>query len=145
MLNTCPECGTILSEDTSCQTIFEGFLVLEFSDPDYGEVHVLTVACYMIQYGRYSDEALLWIRDKLRAHLEGSLPVDVIRRQAGRETGQAKRTWPVIRVPDARPLTKIAWTMTIADVAAGYRDAASDCALVKRWASITVQEMQPWL
>lgn len=60
--NTCPECGATWLEDSTCQSVFDEFLVLEYSDPAYGEVHFLTVVCFMIQHGRYSDEALVWIR-----------------------------------------------------------------------------------
>jgi hypothetical protein len=56
----CAECGAVLPEGETCQTIFESFMALEFSDLAYGEVHFLTVACYMIQHGRYGDEVLAW-------------------------------------------------------------------------------------
>jgi hypothetical protein len=125
MPHPCPGCGAVHREDTSCQAVFASFLALELSDPGYGEVHMLTVACYMIQHARCSDEVLLWIRDKLRAHLEGGLPVDAIRRQAGREAGQRSRTWQINRPPGARPLPTIAWTMTIADVGGANHDATS--------------------
>jgi hypothetical protein len=138
----CPDCGALLAEDT-CRAIFDEFLVLEFSDPGYGEVHMLTVACFMIQHGLYSDEALVWIAQKLRATLEEGLPAEKIRRQAAREAGPGARTWKVTRQPGARPLPKIAWSMTIVDVAAHYQDAIRYCTAVTRWARSTLQEMQP--
>ena len=141
--NTCPECGAVLLEDNSCQAIFGSFLVLEFTDPAYGEVHMLTVACYLIQHGRYSDEALSWIEQKLREHLEEGVPAEQIRRWAARETGQSRRTWKIIREPDAPRVPKVAWSMTIADVAAKYQDANSYCELVRKWARITLGEMKP--
>ena len=58
MRSTCTECGAALDE-TTCQSIFDSFLVLEFSEAAYGAVHMLTVACFMIQYRRYSDEGLV--------------------------------------------------------------------------------------
>jgi hypothetical protein len=70
MPNTCSECGAVLQDESSCQEIFDSFLALEFEDPAYGEVHFLTVACFMIQHQRYSDEALAWIAQSLRAYLE---------------------------------------------------------------------------
>ena len=144
MTHTCPECGAALSGEASCQSIFDTFLVLEYTDPAYGEVHFLTVACFMIQHGRYSDEGLAWIEQNLRLYLEEGVPIGRIRRQAARETSQAKRTWKVTRQPGEPPLPKIAWSMTIADVAAKYVDAASYCDLVKQWARSTLREMGPF-
>ena len=145
MPTTCPGCGAALDGESTCQSIYDAFLALEFSDPAYGAVHMLTVACFMIQHRRYSDEALVWIEKQLRDHLERSVPVNEIRRQAGEETEKGKRAWKVTRRPDDRPLPKIAWSMTVADVALKYRDAETYCDLVRRWASATVVEMKPWL
>jgi len=144
MSTTCPECGAALGENSSCQSIFDQLLVLEFSDPAYGEVHMLTVACFMIQHGRYSDEAMAWIERQLRLNLEGGIPPEQIRQQAARLADQGRRTWRVVRQPGVAPLPKIAWSMTIADVAAQYRDAESYCELVKKWARLTLLEMSPY-
>lgn len=145
MPNKCPECGASLSQDSSCQSIFESFLVLEFTHPGYGEVHLLTVACYMIQHSQYSDEALAWIEQKLHEFLEDGISARQIRQVAAKEAAQAKRTWKVNRQPDARRLPKIAWSMTIAEVASSYQDAESYCELVKKWARTTLKEMRPLL
>lgn len=145
MTNTCPECGASLPDGTTCQTIFDEFLVLEFTDPAYGAVHMLTVACFMIQHGRYSDEALAWIAAQLRASLEQGVPADQIRREAARRVDQTTRTWKVTRRADASALPKIPWSLTIADVATDYRDAASYCALIRAWATRTLAEMPPLL
>jgi hypothetical protein len=145
MTTTCPECGAALGEYGACQEIFDAFLMLEFSDPGYGEVHMLTVACFLIQHGRYSDAALTWIARQLRAYLEEGIPAGQIRQQAARETGQARRTWKVIRQPGARPLPKVEWSVTIADVAAHAQDAESYRDWITRWARATLREMQPLL
>lgn len=144
MLNhTCPECRAVFKEDLSCQSIFDQFLVLEFTDPGYGEVHFLTVACYMIQHGRYSNEALAWIQQKLSDYLEKGLTAGQIRTQAVAETGPQARNWKVTRQAEDPPQRKIDWSMTIADVASKYQDAASYCKLVTQWARTTLQEMKP--
>ena len=145
MSPNCAECGANLSEGVSCQSIYESFLVLEYTDYGYGEVHMLTVACFMIQHRRYSDEALIWIEQKLHDYFERGIPVDQIRRRAEIETDQTRRAWKVIRQADAPPLPEIAWSMTIVDVAANYQDAQSYCELVERWARITLHEMKPLL
>jgi hypothetical protein len=145
----CPECGAVHRDENSCQAIFDSFLVLEFTDPGYGEVHLLTVACFMVQHGRYSDEGLAWIEKTMRLHLEGEVPLEKLRRQAARETRQDARAWKVTRRPTDPPLPPIPWSMTIADVAAQYGAAAQDALtyreLVKQWARTTLHEMKPWL
>jgi len=97
----------------------------------------------MIQHGRYSDEALIWIEDKLRAYLEDGTPIEQIRKHAGRGAGQDRRTWKVTRQPGTPPPSKVSWSITIADIASNYQDAGSYCKLVTQWARITLQEMKP--
>ena len=145
MANICPECGGILKENKSCQDIFDSFLVQEFSDPAYGEVHMLTVACFFIQHERYSDEALTWIEGKLHQYLYEGISPDIIRQRVGKEAQQQNRTWKVTRQPSSPPLPKISWTMTIADVFKKYQDAESYCKLIREWATKTLHEMKPLL
>lgn len=140
---TCPECGAILQGNLTCESVFNEFLNLELTSAAYGQVHLLTVACYMIQHGRYTDEALLWIEKRLRDYLEKGLPVERIRQQAAYETSQNQRTWKATRRPDDPPQAYIPWSMTIIDVAAQYRDPDSYRQLVEEWARRTLSEMQP--
>jgi hypothetical protein len=144
-MQICQECGASLHDASDCQTIFDSLLVLEFSNPAFGEVHMLTVACFMIQHGRYSDEGLIWIEKQLRAYLEAGISPLHIRRQAAREVSQTVRNWKISRQPGARELPKINWSMHIADVSAKYQDAATYCELVRQWARITLAEMKPLL
>lgn len=143
MPDICPECEAALQNGVTCQSIFDDFLVLEFTDPEYGAVHFLTVACFMIQHGRYSDEGLIWIEKRLRDHLEKGVPVDQIRRQAAGEANQSIRKWNIIRRPGDSPQMKIAWTMTIGDVASKYHDAASYRAFIQQWGRSILAEMKP--
>lgn len=141
----CPDCGAAYADTDTCQSIFDEFLVLEFTDPEYGVVHMLTVACFMVQHRRYSDAGLRWIERQLRAYLESGRSQEQIREQAASETDQRQRTWKVTRQPDEPPLPPISWSVTIADVADNYQDAASYRQWVHRWAQATLQEMKPWL
>jgi len=141
MTSTCPECGALLPAETSCQAIFDTLLNLEYSDPEYGQVHLLIVACFMIQHGRYSDEALVWIEQTLRDYLEGGMTIAQVRHKAARETRPGRRLWKVNRSPGAAPLPRIAWSMTIADVASSVQDASSYRLGVEQWARLTLQEM----
>jgi Family of unknown function (DUF5946) len=142
MSHTCPDCGAIYPDDDTCQSIFESSLVLEYSNPDFGQVHFLTVACFMIQHERYSDDGLLWIYRTLSAYLDEGLTPEQLCRLAALDTQDGKRTWKVTREVGAPPLPRIAWSKTIADVALNYQDASSYRALVEAWARATAREMQ---
>lgn len=145
MPETCPECGAVWKDGRTCQAVFDEFLVLEFTDPGYGAVHMLTVACFMIQHGRYSDEGLRWIAQRLSENLEQGITAGQIRAQVAGDVGQDRRGWKVTRRPGDPPQAKIPWSMTIIDVAGSYHDAASYRAQVAEWARRTLKEMQPLL
>jgi hypothetical protein len=124
MSERCAECGAVLSEGSTCQTIFDEFLILEYTNPAYGQVHFLTVACFMIQHGRYSDESLTWMQSMLRAYLDEHLTAQQLYQRAARGTNNTIRTWKVTRLAVAPPLPRVAWSMTIADVAQSMQNPA---------------------
>ena len=137
----CSLCGAPPLNGKDCETIYNEFLVLEFTDPGYGEVHFLTVACYMTQHGRFSDEGLAWIKEKLRLHLEEGLSVAAIRDENRDAVSNQNRAWKVTRPPEAPPAPTVGWSMTIADVAKGYIDASTYRTLITEWAKTTLAEM----
>ncbi len=141
----CGACGAPLEDNLTCESVFNEFLALEMTDPEYGAVHFLTVACYMIQHGKYSDEALVWIEQRLRDYFEKGIPAGEIRKRAEMETSQDKRTWKVIRQKSDPPQAKIPWSMTIIDVANQFHNAEDYRELVRQWAVMTLAEMQPLL
>ena len=139
----CPDCGAVHIGGTNCQDIFNRFLVLEFSDPAYGKVHFLTVACFMIQHNRYSEDGLVWIYRLLKTYLAGDISLRQLRRRAAASAGNRKRNWKINRLPGEKLPPKISWSMTITDVAVKYQDAESYCQLVMKWAHLVQTEMQP--
>lgn len=142
----CPKCGAVLKDgQLTCQSVYDEFLALELTDAEYGEVSLLTGACLKIQHGQYTDEALVWIEQRMRDYLEKGVPTEQIRKQVLKQTGQLGRAWKVTRSLGDPPQAKISWSMTIVDVASGYRDAGSYCELVKQWTRVTLQEMKPLL
>ena len=147
----CPECGADWTGGSTCQSVFDEFMGLEFYDTGYWAVHMLTVACFMIQHGRYSDAGLAWIEKQLRVNLDGEMTQEQIRASAAGEVSQSQRDWKVTRRPDEPPLPKIPWSMTIVDVERelmnyqGTDDAARYQELIKQWARITLKEMRPLL
>ena len=69
---SCPECG---AADNLCQSRFDEFLVLEFTDPGYGAVHHLTVTAYMLQHSsKLTREGWLHERELLREFLVENKP-----------------------------------------------------------------------
>jgi len=140
MSETCAKCGAALPEEKTCESIYGEFLALEFTDPGYGRVHFLTVACYMVQHEGYSDEAYVWMQSALRNYLEEGVTTELIRQDAAQGPG---RTKGIRRRADAPPLPKMAWSMTIADVAAQMVDAESYCKLIEQWGHFTLKEMGP--
>lgn len=140
-MDTCPECRSILPEGETCQSLFDQFLVLEFTDPGYGAVHFLTVACFMVQHGRYSGAGREWIKDKLRAYLEEGRTIEQIRADAGQSASQDRRDFKITRQPGDPPPPVIAWSMTIADVAQQFEGPESYRELIVQWARVTLKEM----
>lgn len=141
MSERCAECGAVLPEGKNCQALFGECLSFEYTNESYGQVHFLTVACFMIQHGRYSDEALAWIQPMLRVYLEGQLTAQQIRLQAAMDIDPI-RQWKVTRQADALPLPRIAWTMTIADVTQNLQSPERYCEKVKQWARATLQQVE---
>jgi len=141
----CPECGAIHSQETNCQTMFDSMLVLEYTLPDYGIVHPFTVGCYFIQHALYSQEALIWIEHILSDSIKFGVPSRYMMQNMSKATEGVNRSWKILRKANAPRQTKIAWSMTIADVATNYHDAGSYCELVRMWAHTTFNEMKPLL
>ena len=112
----CPECG---APDNLCQTRFDEFLVLEFSDPGYGAVHNLTVATFMLQHSsRLSKEGWLYERDLLRDFVVKNKSPELIRKQNKDRVDSGKRTFK-FKSKDGKPvISKATWMKTILDVRA---------------------------
>jgi len=143
--NSCPECGAILTDELTCESVFNKFLALEFTDVEYGAVHLLTVACYMIQHNQYSQEGLIWISQTLDDYLIKNIPVEKIRKQTSQAASREHRNWRIRAQKGKLHPVRIPWSMTIIDVASQYHDADSYRNLIKKWARTTLQEMQPLL
>lgn len=141
MEDHCPHCGAVLVSENSCEDLFNTFLALEFSNSEYGKVHLLTVACYMIQHQQYSDEGLIWIYRQLTRYLNESVPTEYIRREAGWETNNRQRTWQVGRKPGAAALPEIRWEITIQAIPPYAGDPEQYCQAVTNWARATVNQM----
>ena len=132
----CPECS---APETLCQTRFDEFLVLEFTDAGYGAVHHLTVTAYILQHSsKLTREGWLHERELLREFLvENKLPA-FIRKQNRDLVDSGKRTFK-IKSRDGKPvINKTSWTKTILDVRTV--NAEVYCADVSAWARAVLDE-----
>ena len=132
----CLECG---APETLCQMRFDEFLVLEFTDADYGAVHHLTVTAYMLQHSsKLTREGWLHERELLREFLVENKPPAFIRKKNRDLVDSGKRTFK-IKSRDGLPvINKTSWTKTILDVRT--ESAEVYCADVTGWARAVLDE-----
>ncbi len=133
---TCPECGAV-----DCQSRFDEFLVLEFTDPGYGSVHHLTVAAYMLQHSsKLTREGWLHERGLLREFLVENKPPAFIRKQNKDLVDSGKRTFK-IKSRDGKPVIhKTTWTKTINNVRT--ENAEVYCEDINAWARAVLEEAE---
>jgi hypothetical protein len=137
-MSNCPECG---AADRLCQTRFDEFLILEFTDAGYGAVHHLTVATFMVQHSsRMTREGWLYERDLLRQFLVEKKPPALIRKQIKDRVDSGKRTFKFKSRDGVPVIDKTTWRRTILDVRA--EDAEVYCADINAWARATLEEAE---
>ncbi len=134
----CSECG---APESLCQTRFDEFLVLEFTNAGYGTVHHLTVTAYMIQHSsKLTREGWLHERELLREFLVENKPPAFIRKQNRDLVDSGKRTFK-IKSRDGKPvINKSSWTKTILDVRT--ESAEVYCADVSAWAMAVLEDAE---
>ena len=134
----CPECG---APETLCQTRYDEFLALEFTDAGYGAVHHLTVTAYMLQHSsKLTREGWLHERELLREFLVINKSPVFIRKQNRDLVDSGKRTFK-IKSRDGLPvINKTMWAKTILDVRT--ENAEVYCADVSAWARAVLEESQ---
>ena len=132
----CPECG---APHISCKTRFDEFLVLEFTDADYGAVHHLTVAAYMLQHSsKLTREGWLHMRGLLHEFLLENKPPKFIRKQNRDLVDSGKRKFK-IKSKDGLPvINKSKWEKTILDVRT--ENAEVYCADITAWARAVLED-----
>jgi hypothetical protein len=134
----CPECGAV---DKLCQTRFDEFLVLEFTDPGYGAVHHLTVPTYMIQHSsKMTREGWMYERDLLREFLVENKTPAMIRKQIKDTVDSGKRTFKFKSRDGAPVINKTTWTKTILDV--HMENAEVYCENINAWAKSVLEETE---
>jgi hypothetical protein len=134
----CPECG---ARDGLCQTRFDEFLALEFSDLRYGAVHNLTVATFMLQHSsRMSKEGWRYERDLLREFIVEKKSPSLIRQQVKDSVDSGKRRFTFKSKDGVPVIQKSTWTKTILDVRA--ENAKVYCEDINAWARSVLEEAE---
>jgi hypothetical protein len=134
----CPECG---ATEGLCQTRFDEFLILEFTDAGYGVVHHLTVAAYMVQHSsNVTREGWLLERNLLREFLIENKPPAYIRKQNRDVVDSGKRTFKIKSKTGVPVINKITWRKTILDVRAENADVY--CEDISAWARSVLEEAE---
>jgi hypothetical protein len=135
---SCPECG---APDNLCQSRFDEFLVLEFTDAGYGAVHHLTVATYMVQHSsKMTREGWLFERNLLREFLVEKKPPAYIRKQNKDVVDSGKRTFRIKSKDGVPVIDKTTWAKTILDVRTD--NAKLYCEDITAWARSTLEESE---
>jgi hypothetical protein len=137
-MSQCAECG---ASDNLCQTRFDEFLVLEFTDPAYGAVHHLTVAAFMIQHSsRMTREGWLFERNLLKEFLVENKPPAFIRKQNKDFVDSGKRNFKIKSRTGLAVINKTTWTKTILDVRS--ENAEVYCEDITAWARSVLVEAE---
>jgi hypothetical protein len=134
----CPECG---APDNLCQTRFDEFLVLEFTDAGYGAVHHLTVATYMIQHSsKLTREGWLHERELLGEFLIENKQPAFIRKQNKDLVDSGKRKFKITSRDGLPVINKTMWKKTILDVRTDSTEVY--CEDVTAWAASVLEEAE---
>lgn len=134
----CPECG---APDQLCQSRFDEFLILEFTDAGYGAVHHLTVAAYMVQHSsKMTQEGWLFERNLLREFLIENKPPAYIRKQNKDVVDSGKRKFKIKSKTGLPIINKTTWRKTIVDVRP--ENAEVYCEDITAWAKSVLEEAE---
>ena len=134
----CPECG---APDNLCQTRFDEFLVLEFTDAGYGTVHHLTVATYMLQHSsKLTRDGWLYERGLLTDFLMENKSPAMIRKEMKETVDSGKRKFKIKSRDGIPVIHKTTWTKTILDVR--VENAEVYCKDVTAWARSALEEAE---
>jgi hypothetical protein len=134
----CPECG---APDNDCETRYHECLVKEFTDPDYGSVHHLTVTAYMLQHSsKLTEEGWLFERNLLREFLIDHKSPSRIRKQNRDKLDSGKRVFKITSKDDLPKISRTRWKKTILDVRLEEADAY--CSDVTAWALAVLEDAE---
>jgi hypothetical protein len=134
----CHECG---APDKNCELRYHECLVKEFSDPDYGAVHHLTVTAYMLQHSsQLTKEGWLFERNLLKEFLIDHKSPSYIRKQNRDKVDSGKRAFKIVSKDGSPKITRTRWKKTILDVR--LEEADLYCNNVNAWAKAVLEDAE---
>jgi hypothetical protein len=134
----CPECG---APGRACESRYHECLVKEFTDPEYGAVHHLTVAAYVLQHSsKLTKEGWLYERELLREFLVENKPPAWIRKQNKDLVDSGRRGFKITARDGRSVIGRTQWTKTILDVR--MQDADSYCQDITAWARASLHDVE---
>ena len=137
-MSNCPECG---AQDNLCQSRFDEFLILEFTDAEYGAVHHLTVATFTVQHSsKMTREGWQYERDLLREFLVEKKTPAMLRKQIRETVDSGKRTFKFKSKTGLPVINKTAWARTILDVRAQNAEVYRED--INAWARSVLEEAE---
>ena len=140
---TCAQCGAVYLTDETCQERLEACLALEYENPAaYGAVHLLTVACYMLQHNLYSRPGWLEARQMVAQAIRLGISPAQIRKAYQRSLHSGQRNWSVTQGEKLAEFDAIRWSCTIADVQ--LESPERYIATVEQWAMAALEDTD-WL
>jgi Family of unknown function (DUF5946) len=142
-IQTCPECGSELHNDETCQDYFYQMLFWEAENPNYGVVHHLMVLCYHLQHpSLYSPEGLRQAITLLSDFLERGLTPEQVRKRSRNTVNSSTRIWKITGTPSSHGAYEhpIAWTMTAVYVIEDGK--VNYCDSVRTWARSVLEDLE---
>jgi hypothetical protein len=144
MTDRCTECNAVWVEGVTCKDCFHQLEYWEFEDlARFGEVHHLMVLSFHLQHpSLYSPEGLAGAREMLIDFLERGVTPEMMRERNERKLDSGQRKFKIIGTLAAHGVYEhpVVWTMTVADVVAGGREAY--CANVRAWARSIYESLE---
>jgi len=140
-LPVCPECG---APSIACETRYHECLVKEFSQADFGSVHHLTVAAYMVQHSsKLTRAGWLFERELLKEFLVDHKSPQWIRQQNKEILDSGGRGFNIADKNGLPKIPPVAWSKTILDVR--LENAEEYCSDVTAWAQAVLKDAQSLL
>jgi len=132
----CPECG---AADHACENRYHECLAKEFSEADYGAVHHLTVATYMLQHSsKLTREGWVFERELLKDFLLNHKDPASVRLENKDKVDSGKRQFKIASDDGQPKIDRREWTKTILDVR--LDDPESYCRDVTAWAEAALED-----
>lgn len=103
--SACPYCGAILGKGEKCDYLFGKLLSLEYGDPEYGAVHLLSVDCYALQHSEVHSprsNAFHLLRLYFILYCSSSPAIGFQDKRLSRLVRMKYRDFPDLKAPDDR-------------------------------------------